>query len=723
MFTRTLLTAFLLLLLVGACDARAVAQQEAASQQASSQQAAARQTAKQQQQGRKLDYTTSWLGNSLPGSDGWVLQAVDDIFVTPDGTVYTNVEWDEHGINVSAYRDGAFVAEARVGNHGGGHTITANDEYIFFAGDEHRTGNPGIDRRDRRDIRDKGTNVHTDAGPVYGLAATDSAVYASVPAEGQIKVYDLGLNQQSSFSVESPGELALGADETLWVVQDSARVARFSRQGERLPQAVTPPQDVVPTDIAVDSEGRLLVTDIGPREQVRVYEDVAAEPAFAGALGEEGGVYAGDTPGRKGPGRLYKPMGVGTDAEGNIYIGNKAGYHENGATLLQSYAFDESGESGGDPSLGALNWELQASLWIDVVGMDPTDESVLYGSGERFSMDYSKPAGQEATLEAYTANRHAFPEDDRGRGATWMRMVEGEKLMYLSSMDGLPVRIYRFEPETHGEVAVPAGRIAGDELWIDQNGDGHRNPGEAQPLDIGSGQGGWVDSEGTVWAADPEGIDRLPVQGLNEHGVPQYTTASASHYDPPGDYEALRRIRFYPERGNMMILSGFTEEYPNVSHHFKRAGKVFRRYDGWQPGGNDWERTWQLVPPFEDRETGNSGDGNIQVLSVAGDYLFFARNGSSPNMGYERGHVDVYTLDTKEYVGWMEPAPIVASGNPNGPPYSNVGIIDINDGMQAFQRTGGEYLIFWEDDWNTKNVLYRWCPSDDCTEGAGQVVR
>ena len=55
------------------------------------------------------DYSVSWLGNSFCGEPGWVPQDVADIFVTPDGTVYTNVEWEEGRNNVVQLKEGRFI--------------------------------------------------------------------------------------------------------------------------------------------------------------------------------------------------------------------------------------------------------------------------------------------------------------------------------------------------------------------------------------------------------------------------------------------------------------------------------------------------------------------------------------------------------------------------------------------------------------------------------------
>ena len=665
----------------------------------------------QAQMGKKMDYKSSWLGNSLPGSDGWVLQAVDDIYVTPDGTVYTNVPWDEHGGNVMAFKDGQFVSEARVGNHGGGHTITANSNYIFFAGNKHRTGDQGIDRRDISNIFDKSKNIHVDCGTVYGIVATDDRVYASVQEENKIKVFDTNLNYISEWNLENPGELAIDEQGTIWIIQKELnKISRYDLQGKKLPQEIILNSQIIPTDICVDNKGRLLLADAGVNQQIHLFKNIDTQPIIDDRLGINCGVFSGDNPGEKQPLKFYNPTGIGVDNKGNIYIGNKSDVNNNGATLLQSYSPD-----------GDLLWEVSASLWIDCVDADPENENILYGGGEKFIMDYSKPIGKEATLTAFTANPFVFPDDSRigyhghgggyQRGATWMRSVKGNKIMFLTSMNGLPISIYRFEPSEYGEIAIPCGRVSGSEIWIDQNGNGQEESGEFEKQNIGNGMGGWVDSEGTIWHCDEDGFDRMYLQKINRYGVPVYSGNATQSFPLPDPFTELRRIRHYPERDNMLILNGFTDEYPDISHHWKRSGKVFHRYNNWSP--NNWELVWEFVPPFEDRQTGNFGDGNVQGIAVVDNYLFLAPNGSSEKLGVARGHVDVYDLNTTEKIGWMEPGPHIQEGDPNEGPH-NVGIMDINDGLNVIKRSNGEYLVFFEDDWNTKNLMYRWCPSGDC---------
>jgi hypothetical protein len=213
-----------------------------------------------------------------------------------------------------------------------------------------------------------------------------------------------------------------------------------------------------------------------------------------------------------------------------------------------------------------------------------------------------------------------------------------------------------------------------------------------------------VDGEGTVWnASHGKGIVRYPVTGFTPAGAPIYTAEAATHHAMPAPFTELRRVYFAPERDRMLLVNGFTDAHRNIRHHWKRAGKVIRRYDDWSPEQppEAWKLRWELVPPYEDREGGNDGDGNIMSLDVAGDYLFLAREGQSGTLGVNRCHVEVYRLDDARYVGWMGPTPETG----------DVGILDITQAMKAFRRGDGEYWVFLEEGAKARTLVYRWHPA------------
>ena len=41
----------------------------------------------------ELPCEVSWVGNDWGGKPDWVLQDIDDLFVTPEGDVFTNIGW------------------------------------------------------------------------------------------------------------------------------------------------------------------------------------------------------------------------------------------------------------------------------------------------------------------------------------------------------------------------------------------------------------------------------------------------------------------------------------------------------------------------------------------------------------------------------------------------------------------------------------------------------
>ena len=157
------------------------------------------------------------------------LQDVDDLCVLPDGTLFTNVFWEEGGGNVQEYRAGEMVGIAghtHGWGYGGGAAVTANSKYLYIAQQVDSEGGglkgsswpakgmnwSGISRRLRSDIRkatpfDEGHGIEGDVlhgaylltveypdgaanGPIRGMCANEKRLYVSSPFDNSVKIYD-----------------------------------------------------------------------------------------------------------------------------------------------------------------------------------------------------------------------------------------------------------------------------------------------------------------------------------------------------------------------------------------------------------------------------------------------------------------------------------------------------------------------------------------------------
>jgi hypothetical protein len=273
----------------------------------------------------ELDYSVSWIGNTFSGGDaGWVPQDVQDIFVTPDGTVYTTVGWEEHRGNIAAFRDGRLVQQTAHWKSGGidrlvGDTITANSSFIFYAtgtpdGHDGRVKGTFLARRDRAEIASRRREKRVEVGPVIvGVAASEERVFAAC-ADGRVRVFDIELNLLGDWPAPAPGEMALDAAGSLWIIDTADHVVRrFDPTGKPFSQVLRLPPGVEPADVAATARGQLLVADRGRNRQVLVYRNLDTNPELERVLGEPGGIFAGDTPGRWGDHRFIAPIGVGSD--------------------------------------------------------------------------------------------------------------------------------------------------------------------------------------------------------------------------------------------------------------------------------------------------------------------------------------------------------------------------------------------------------------------------
>jgi hypothetical protein len=469
----------------------------------------------------------------------------------------------------------------------------------------------------------------------------------------------------------------------------------FEPEGIRVDgRAVALPGLHQPTTLAIAKDGLLMVADsgTGPRQQVLFYDvtDIEA-PRLVREFGDRGGISAG-VPGVVTPTKFWGIRGVGMDAQGNLYVAQS----EMG-TVLRSFTPE-----------GKLRWELYDHFFVDLVSADPaTDGDDVWGIQEHYRMDYRQPPGREAKWVGYSLDRHKYPNDPRGltfvkqqgeHGLTSPQVVwlEGKRFLFVGGMFASNfITIFRYE----GEIAIPSGvimqwdgplyrtdrtwppkRPPGPFLWRDLNGDGDFQPNEYAPNTSRVRPGPFhVDSSGDIWMA--HGAFRYRFQGIDPRGNPTYDADHVTPWNPPEGVKAPTRVWHDAATDTLVVAEQGLDEQgrPDMRH----IGRVFiQRTD---PDGKP------RVVSFRSGAAEEAG-----CMAVAGNYVFTG--------GWKaRGRIWINRLDDGTAVGVLDPGPTVGG-------VENTGWIDLMTGISAHRRKDGEYLVFVEEDYKGKVLLYRWRP-------------
>ena len=672
----------------------------------------------------EITYTTSWLGNTIGNGKLRVQNNIEGMYVKDDGTIYTNSYWDEAGSEAGIYKDGKpiFILEDTHGwNRLGGKAITVDNKYIYIAMsqggmDQTKEDYPPKDQIwycvRRYDLKgkpapfekgngwDKSMLITSKSNQVTGLATVDNKLFVSNAGENIVRVYNTEtMEELNRFTLTNPGHITVDKKGSLWIIENqksgtSGKIVNYSQTGKKLPQEII---DIdKPSALAIDNRGRLLVGENGINQQLLIY-NINNQPVRVDSFGDKKGIFGG-VPGEVKTSKLYGITGVGTDSKGNIYINNN-GFNKSGTDLRK---FSPSGQ---------LQWQLLGLIFVDNADTDPQTDGVnLFTKQEQYVMDYSKPAGKQWTYKAYTVNPFKYSQDPRlhtSPDGTFVRRIQGKPFLFLTNMFGGFLQIYRFQPNTDGKIAIPAGMFVGTNnegksitgnwppyqpekgewIWRDINGNGAFEKNEYDSSEDYPYMGGWwVDSKGDVWKTlrIKDGIRRYPLQGIDNKGNPIYSYSSMQKIKTPSIFNDLRRIEYFPET-DTMYLSGFTIEHPAFGDDTGVVGSEIVRFDNWSRGNPTPK--WRTVVPYD---TTGQRKVSTAAMSIAGDYVFAVT--------VKTAEVYVYKAATGELVKKMSPGPEV--GNKSG-------WVDIPYGIRAFRRANGQYLVFVEENWQGKVLVYQ----------------
>ncbi len=462
-----------------------------------------------------------------------------------------------------------------------------------------------------------------------------------------------------------------------------------------------------PNALAIANDGTLMVGDNGPDQQIKFYDVSSGNPSSTPVrtFGDQGGVWAGPTPGLTGPTRFSGIWGVGQDSSGNIYvIGNFPG----GGTWMRSLTPD-----------GNMNWQLYGKIWVSNVAADAaTDGTVAYDHNAEYLMDYSQTdPGKETVGDfpyAVTIDPWNHPDDPRlstydccapnsngtyqqdTQASTnahysftfftpkWIRYVNGQKFMITQTMFSGELGLYAWDGNYWVAKSFVNGPTAGGDNW----------PWSS-----------YVDTNGDLWlawtrAGNVAQILRYPATGVDGSG--NITYGDVITYANVNDFNEVTRIR-YDQGSDTLYLSGYTDARPSTGG-WGNAGTVLKSYPGFTNTGSPTASVTVNFPYNWVRYSNGQDDipdsTMIRDFEIVGNYVF-AAFGANNDVTQSHGSPAVFSLTDGSRVADLTP-----NGAFTG---DDAGWVD-TFGITAIQRSSGEYTIFMEDDYKNKSIIYRWNP-------------
>jgi hypothetical protein len=700
-----------------------------------------------------LNYTTSWIGNSLPGDGTGSVDAlkhipidIDGIYATPDGKVYTNTTWDEGGRPVSIFKNGQLISPLNDldgspnWSNGGGSAVAADPTHIFVSETPNGTGVGILDAATMNGttLQLTGSSTLYTSHGVEGLTIHNGSLYLTQQDFNKVEIYDLtSLALTQTLTIDNPVLIAVDHEGGLWISHrdqtpfPNVNGIVYNYQGQfglptighynssgSLINSIDLPAGGQVNALWIDKLGYLFVGDNGPDQNIKVYGNLLHTPALVTTLGVKGGVHEGDFEerGRVGDWRFRGITGIATDDQENIYV-SENGFTGFGVTnghgvQLQSYNL-----------FGAKNWGVHGLEFVATLDVDPHSENDIYDAYHHFKVDYSRPTGKEARYVADTYDRFKYPDDVRVTGISstaQIQYIQGHKFLLVGNQPGVYLAIYRFDDSPSGpgkEVAIPCAAfdygafqqqyldfvnepVNGEFIWRDINGDGRIDSNEfvQPPNDLHrDGANFWMDSNGDVWQVNYQAeyppyeqsihLRRYLFEGFDSFGAPIYDYNHMMIYNVPTDFPTITQVQqviFKPEEseGGTLYVAANSPTNGNFSQ--------ILRYDHWDKGNRTAK--WTIQVPY-DSDPNNTWTPNSFIAS--GKFLFVDFN-------YPHYTV-IYDTDNGAYVGKFTPGSDVG-GLPN------VGNDDEGLSMHSFRRSNGEYLLLHEEDYQAKQLMYRWTP-------------
>jgi hypothetical protein len=530
-----------------------------------------------------LSYRSHWIGSAATGT--LEPPTADGLAVAADGTCVVASSTEDGSPSITLYRDGGLIGRAAAipdCTHAFTGAVAVSENHIFaaiilgsrpvalipapeatttpppgrvwhglwrFTRDGHHAPSPGGGASGGAFLR-----LHESAedapAAVTGVWVHEGIVFVSDAATGRIRTIDeVSLEPTgNAFPADRPSGLCVLAGK-LQVIERGAVVSAFTLDGKRTGQVLDEGDELLPGAVAPTPEGRLMVSDRGPGQQVHFF-NMSGVPTRVRTLGEEAGAYGPPTPGETGPRRFAGITGVGADAAGGLHVAQSP---PPGGFVLRQFA----------PDRRTLRWEIETAAPAHGADIDPRhDGREMYSAEGLHTLELEKPPGASLRWTGLTVHPFRYPQDWRlapapprttpatGRrgGTTSFVEVNGHPQLAIRSPDGSRLSLYRFAQRT----AVPAlvidtGTSTSDApafdfpdrprhqpwIWRDANGNGHAEPDEvtAAPAFAHSRfPASPIDARGGLWLATSSRDNEPPTlliahwkcEAVDSHGIPVY---------------------------------------------------------------------------------------------------------------------------------------------------------------------------------------------------------
>jgi hypothetical protein len=614
--------------------------------------------------------TVVWssIGNSIDARGGmrnaeWVQQMVDEVEVSPEGTLMATSWWDEQGRVIGLYNKAGRTHRAVIGqyNRKGGHNcwgygtanksaamdgarfycVNANNQLLRF------DWKPGdVDSHNYRDQFEVGKES-VGMGALNGVVVI---VYADGSIERRLDS-DLGTVTVTA-SVPKATDAAVAADGSVWLVVDGAVVeydAQLKPTGRKVPETL--PQ----WSVNVAPDGRLVVCDNNPRQQVRLYKAGAkGAVTLDSVIGQAGGFAAG-TPGQPAPDKFAGLRGANLDAEGNLFVAMCFAEDSEGSCILRSFT-----------PKGDQRWELLGLPFNERMALEPGPGNTIRAVGKVANL-LVDPDTRAWSVESFTYDTSGALDPDRlKRCGVQVRTINGQKFSFTDHMVGDKGYAIFAQPKGVG-FAPRVGEVGGDvaDSWT------------------------WsLDSAANLWSVAPDRTIRMTPVGSLVAGCPTYDAAKATSWPVPEGWGEICRIQYVPATDSLYIAG-----YPagTASKNWGLIGSALARYDGWTAGKP--VRAWMNTTLPEDNE-----GYPPKSIEICGDYAFTV--GTRERSGC-RAVVEAISTTTGKSVGSLIPAKDVGNGS---------GWIDIRTGITALKTRDGRYHLAIEDNNGIRNHFVTWTP-------------